>query len=138
VVRGRGIDFQWHDPETSFLEAVFARGDRRLGAVLEKAWRSGCKFDGWNEYFDFDLWQKAFAECGIDPTFYANRQRDYQEVLPWNHLSAGVDRSYLISEDQKAGQAALTEDCRTGECLGCGVCQTLDTQPSISKAVDTP
>jgi radical SAM family uncharacterized protein len=138
VVRGRGIDFQWHDPETSFLEAVFARGDRRLGAVLEKAWRSGCKFDGWNEYFDFDLWQRAFAECGIDPTFYANRQRDYQEVLPWNHLSAGVDRSYLISEDQKAGQAALTEDCRTGECLGCGVCQTLDTQPSISKAVDTP
>lgn len=136
VVRGRGIEFQWHEPEKSFLEAVFARGDRRLGAVLEKAWRLGCKFDGWNEYFDFDAWQRSFAECGIDPSFYANRPRDYQEVLPWDHLSAGVDRAFLIGEDQKAGQAALTEDCRAGRCSGCGVCPTLDTQPS--KVVDTP
>lgn len=136
VVRGRGINFQWHDPETSFLEAVFARGDRRLGAVLEKAWRLGCKFDGWREYFAFDLWQRSFAECGIDPAFYANRQRDYEEVLPWEHLSAGVDRSFLISEDQKAMQAELTEDCRAADCIGCGVCQTLDTQPH--KVVDTP
>jgi radical SAM family uncharacterized protein len=125
LFRDRSVSFSWHDARVSFLEAVFARGDRRLGDVLLAAWRRGAKFDGWSEYFKFDIWQEAFRETGIDPWFYAGRERDAAEVLPWDHLSAGVDKSFLRREYEQALAAAPTPDCRRGDCRVCGVCQGL-------------
>jgi len=125
MLRHGSIVYNWHDAEVSFLEAVFSRGDRRLGAVLVAAWRLGCRFDGWSEHFRLDLWLQAFADCGLDPAFYANRRRSYTEVLPWDHLGAGVSKEYLINEHQRALQARTTADCRFDRCLDCGVCPDL-------------
>ena len=96
--------------------------------MLYRAWEKGCKFDGWGEYFYMDWWMEAFAECGLDPEFYAYRKIPYEEVLPWDHISCGVRKSYLIREHQKAMRAEVTQDCRVGTCHGCGVCQDLDVQ----------
>ncbi len=98
------IEVRAHNPEVSFLEAIFARGDRRLGKVLFKAYRKGCRFDGWREGFKFSLWQEAFSECNIDPSFYANRKRDYKELLPWDHIDVGTSKRFLIEEDKRASQ----------------------------------
>ncbi len=125
LFKDRSISFSWHDAHVSFLEAVFARGDRRLGEVLLAAWRLGAKFDGWSEYFKFALWQDAFRETGVDPHFYAGRERSADEVLPWDHLSAGVDKAFLEREYRQALAAAPTADCRRGDCRVCGVCQGL-------------
>jgi radical SAM family uncharacterized protein len=97
------VEVKPHNPEVSFLEAVFARGDRRLGEVLVRAYRKGCRFDGWREEFRFSLWQEVFGECNIDPSFYATRRRDYGELLPWDHIDAGISREFLMREDKKAG-----------------------------------
>lgn len=113
------ISYSWHDPELSFLEAVFARGDRRVGKVLAKAWEKGCKFDSWGEHFKFDKWMEVFRECGIDPSFYANRKRDCEEVFPWDHIDVGVTKGFLIKESQKAKDGELTLECRV-KCSGCG------------------
>ena len=118
-MRGRSIRYSWHDPETSFLEAVFSRGDRRLAEVLETAWRSGAKFDAWSEYFDFARWMAAFEACGLDPAFYANRPRSREEVLPWSVTSTGVSVPFLWRERERAYQAVITPDCRV-QCTGCG------------------
>jgi len=115
----KGVSFNWHDPATSYLEAVFARGNRRLSDVLEQAWRDGCKFDGWSEYFSLEKWLEAFKKCGLDPDFYALRERDPEEILPWDHLDDGVSKSFLLSERRKAYQAETTPDCRHA-CAGCG------------------
>ena len=96
------VEFNWHDAETSFLEAVFARGDRRLAPLLEKAWQLGCRFDGWSEHFSFNRWQQAFEELGIDPEEYANRGYSYLDPLPWDHLNCGVDKEMLIREHSLA------------------------------------
>jgi len=121
ALRGvKGAAFQWHAPEVSFLEACFARGDRRLADVLEAAWRSGCIFDGWSEHFRFDLWMDAFAACGVDPALYANRERAEDEPLPWDFIDAGVSRAYLLAEKKKADAARTTSDCRGG-CNACGL-----------------
>jgi radical SAM family uncharacterized protein len=128
VIRDRSISLHWHDPEVSFLEAVFARGDRRLSDVLIHAWQNGARFDGWSEHFRFDVWMAAFAATGIDPHFYANRSRETDEILPWDHLSAGVDKRYLQSEYDKGVSLELTPDCRRGDCGGCGVCDGLGVQ----------
>ncbi len=125
LFKDRSVSFSWHDAHVSFLEAVFARGDRRLGEVLLAAWRQGAKFDGWSEYFKFALWQEAFREAGVDPHFYAGRERTADEVLPWDHLSAGVDKPFLEREYRQALDAAPTPDCRRGDCRVCGVCQGL-------------
>ena len=98
----KAINFSWHDPQTSFLEAVFARGDRLLADVLEEAWRLGCKFDGWNEHFSIEKWRKAFENTQVDPEFYAFREREEDEVLPWDHLSSGVLKRHLLSEREAA------------------------------------
>ncbi|MBW6462906.1 MAG: TIGR03960 family B12-binding radical SAM protein [Firmicutes bacterium] len=98
----QGIDLSWHDAETSFLEAVFARGDRRLALLLEKAWRLGCRLDGWSEHFSFDLWQQAFKETGINGEAYANRRFSYDDCLPWDHLDCGTDKEYFIREHKLA------------------------------------
>ncbi|MHB1421037.1 MAG: TIGR03960 family B12-binding radical SAM protein, partial [Bacillota bacterium] len=121
-LRDGRISFNWHEPELSFLEAIFARGDRRLGTVLEEAWRRGCKFDSWSELFKYDKWMESFAEVGIDPDFYAYRTRDHGEVLPWDHIDVGVSKSFLIREHEKALAERLTGDCRGKTCPGCGIC----------------
>lgn len=118
-IKSKFISFHWHESEVSLLEAVFSRGDRRTGQVLVKAWEHGCKFDGWGEHFKFNEWMKAFDECGLDPAFYANRKRPLDEVLPWDHIDAGVTREFLARENEKAFRGELTSDCRL-DCSGCG------------------
>lgn len=119
-VTSRKITLNWHDADTSFLEAVFARGDRRLGKVLLSAHHAGCKFDGWNDFFSLEKWLEAFSQCKVDPAFYANRRREYDEILPWDHLDYGVDKRFLISEHQKAMRGETTGNCRE-KCAGCGI-----------------
>lgn len=113
-----------HKSDTIFLEAVFARGDRRLGAVLLRAFEKGCHFDSWEACFDVGKWMEAFDECGLDPSFYSNRRRPYEEVLPWDHLDNGPSRAFLIRENEKAKEAATTPHCRL-QCANCGA-QTLN------------
>ncbi len=119
-LKSKQIKYSYHDSKTSFLEGVFARGDRRLSEVLIKAWEKGCKFDGWHEYFQFDKWMEAFDECNIDPNFYANRKRDYDETLPWDHIDIGVSKKYLIKENENSKLEKLTHDCRV-DCTSCGI-----------------
>lgn len=118
----RQVTVHFHDPEVSFLEAVFARGDRRLGKALLLAWQKGCHMDGWSECFRFDLWQEAFAEAGLPMADYACRQYAYGEPLAWQHIDCGVKTEWLWNECVLAGRAQLTPDCRYGHCSGCGVC----------------
>ena len=118
-ITSKHIKYNWHDPKLSFLEAIFARGDRKTGKVLIKAWEKGCHFDSWGEHFKFDKWMEAFDECGIDPHFYANRVRSVDEVLPWDHIDIGVTREFFIKEKEKALRGELTVNCLEG-CSGCG------------------
>jgi len=118
-IKSKYIKYNWHDPELSMLEAVFSRGDRRVGKVLFEAFTRGCRFDSWGEHFKFDSWMEAFSECGVDPHFYANRKRDYEEVLPWDHIDIGVTKEHLIRENKKAYNEELTSNCRVN-CAGCG------------------
>ena len=122
----KGVNLSWHDSDVSFLEGVVARGDRRLAPVLDEAWKAGSRFDAWSEQFVLDRWLGAFESCGVDPAFYANRRREFDEVLPWSHISTGVSQSYLKSEAKKAYKEALTPDCSFDSCTGCGLCQKLD------------
>lgn len=115
----RKLTINYHGAETSFLEAVFARGDRKLGAVLLEAHSRGLHFDGWSDYFDFEEWMRIFADLGIDPAFYANRQREFDEVFPWDHIDYGVKKEFLIEECKRAYQAQTTPNCRE-KCMGCG------------------
>lgn len=117
--RTRNIKYNYHDAKISLIEAVLARGDRRLGKVIYTAWSKGCKFDGWDEFFSFDKWMEAFSECGLDPKFYANRKREYAEVLPWDHIDMGISKEFLIKENQKAYEGDLTRNCAVG-CSTCG------------------
>ena len=116
----KGVDFKYHAPDLSFIEAVFARGDRRVGEALERAWTLGCRFDGWSDHFRYDLWMRAFEETGVDPCFYATRSRPLDEVFPWSHLDAGVTPEFLQREWDKAQRGETTKDCREG-CVGCGM-----------------
>ncbi len=118
-VKSRKIKLSWHDPATSLLEAVLARGDRRVGEVIYEAFKRGCKFDSWGEYFKFDTWQEAFAACGLDPAFYANRRREYDEVNPWDHIDIGVTKAFFVRENKLAHQSLPTPNCRQ-QCSGCG------------------
>ena len=113
------IQVSWHQSQTSFLEGVFARGDRKLCDVIESAWRKGCKFDGWDEFFLFDKWTEAFKECGVDPSFYSNRRRDFNEILPWDHLDYGICKEFLIAENKRAHESVTTPNCRQ-KCSACG------------------
>ena len=113
------VTYNWHDGQTSFIEAVLARGDRRLGNVLEAVWRKGGHLDAWEGYFSLDRWQEAFEECGVDPAFYAYRRREKDEIMPWDMISSGVTRQYLWREYENAMAGVTTPDCRT-RCNGCG------------------
>ncbi|MGE5390507.1 MAG: hypothetical protein ACM3PE_05520 [Deltaproteobacteria bacterium] len=138
--RQRNIKLSFHDNRVSFLEGVIARGDRRLGAVIYRAWQQGCKFDGWSEYFDYDRWLEAFRQCDIDPGFYTMRERPRDERFPWDIIDTGVSRHYLWRESEKAKEAALTHDCRMEGCTGCGICPhfavELDLKGAGAQAVD--
>lgn len=127
-LRDRNISFNWHDASTSLLEGVFARGDRRLSRVILSAWQHGAKFDGWSEHFKQDVWLEAFRSAGLDPYFYAGRDREVDERLPWEHITCGVDKVYLQKEYRQALTGAATADCRRDDCRGCGVCQGLGVE----------
>ena len=118
----RNVAFSYPDINRIYLEAVFARGDRRLGEVLEKAHSLGCKFDAWREHFNFEAWQRAFSESELNMKFYVNRVRQEDEILPWDHISCGVKKEYLLKEKEKALRAETTSDCRFVDCMSCGVC----------------
>lgn len=118
TVKSKRINLNYHESKLSILEGVFARGDRRLGAVLKRANELGCKFDGWSEFFDYEKWESAFNDCGIDISDYT-RQRDYDEILPWDFIDVGVSKRFLINENEKAKMGRITPNCRQN-CSGCG------------------
>ena len=118
-IKNKSIQYNWHEMETSYIEAVLARGDRRLGKLLETVWRKGARLDSWSEYFDFERWMEAFAETGIDPDFYALRERSKDELLPWSMIDIGVHPEYLWREREQAYRSVITPDCRV-KCMGCG------------------
>ncbi|HBA26934.1 MAG TPA: hypothetical protein DCY98_06020 [Nitrospinae bacterium] len=117
----RKINMKWHKVEISFLEGVFARGNRRLGKVLEAAHEMGCKFDGWTERFDFNKWMEAFNRCGVNPEFYANRNINKDEILPWGHIKTGISQKFLYKEFEASVKDILSSDCRYEGCIGCGL-----------------
>ncbi len=117
----KGVRLSWHDPAVSLLEAVLARGDRRLGQVIRRAWETGSTFDAWSDQFKIDNWLKAMQDCGLDPAFYAYRERSENEVLPWSHVDIGVSPDYLKREMQRSRDCLETGDCRTGACNACGL-----------------
>ncbi len=120
TIKDKRISYRWHNSEVSYLEAVFARGDRRLGSVLKRAHQKGCRFDGWHEHFDYEKWLQSFEELGIDPDFYALRERTYDEILPWDFIDIGVTKAYLITEHQRALKEIKTPYCREA-CSNCGI-----------------
>ena len=113
------ITFRFHNTDLTFLEGVFARGDRKLCDVIEAAYNNGCTFDSWDDKFNYEGWMKAFEDCGISTEFYANRRRSYEEILPWDHINSGIKKSFLIAENEKAKQAQTTGHCRQ-QCASCG------------------
>ena len=124
-ITDRAITFNYHDARLSVIEGAFARGDRRLAAVLEQAWKDGAKFDGWSDLFHDDIWHEAFRKCGLDIKDYAERTRSFDEPLPWEVTSPGATKDFFLREWKKAMAAMLTEDCRRGKCSACGICPTL-------------
>ncbi|MEK7353994.1 MAG: radical SAM protein, partial [Chloroflexota bacterium] len=120
-LRRKGVKFSWQNPETSLLEAALSRGDRRLGKVIYNAWKLGSTFDAWGEYFKYQNWQQAFEEAGLDPNFYARRERPLDEVLPWSHVDIGVSTEFLKREYQRSLESRATRDCRTEACNACGL-----------------
>jgi len=120
-LKKRKLNFKWQEAQLTFMEGVFARGDRRLAPVLKRAVELGCRFDGWGDHFKLDRWLQAFRECDVQPEWYL-RRRELDEVLPWDHLDCGVTREFLLKERQQALKEAGTKDCRFGECSACGVC----------------
>ncbi|NLB84169.1 MAG: B12-binding domain-containing radical SAM protein, partial [Synergistaceae bacterium] len=121
------LTLKYHEPEQTFLEGVFARGDRRLAPVLLAAWKKGARFDGWTETFSWPLWKEVFSEQGVDPAFYTSRERPLDELLPWDHIDAGVSRDFLARESTLAREGILSPDCRPigsdegSPCRFCGI-----------------
>ncbi|MGE4277636.1 MAG: TIGR03960 family B12-binding radical SAM protein [Lawsonibacter sp.] len=122
--KDKSINYNWHDPQTSYLEAIFSRGDRRLADVLEWAWQHGAKMDSWTEYFDYQRWMDALEACELNGDFYAHRMREKDELFPWSVPSVGVSRDFLWHEREKCWQSQTTPDCRT-QCSACGANQLL-------------
>ncbi len=123
-LRHKNISFSYHDNQLSFLEAVIARGDRRISKVIYDAFRKGCKFDSWGEHFQYDLWMQAFEENGINPMDFANKEIELDRPLPWDHLSCGVSKNFLKRELSLALEAKESVDCRD-HCIGCGINQNI-------------
>lgn len=131
-IRSRAIKLSWNDPDISLLEAALSRGDRRVGDVIEAAWKSGCKFDSWDELFNPGKWWDAFGSCGIDPSYIGGAPRGVESRLPWDHIATGLDKSFLVEELDRAKRGDPTPDCRYGDCSGCGVCPTLGVSPILT------
>lgn len=132
-IRSRSVKLSWNDPAVSLLEAALSRGDRRVGPVIHSAWQKGCRFDSWDEWFRPGRWWEAFDECGIDPLYIGGAERDVGSRLPWDHISAGVRKQYLIEEYQRAKRGETTPDCRWERCTGCGICSELGLSPVLSQ-----
>ena len=115
----KSLKYNWHEAELTVLEGVLARGDRRVGAVIETAYRNGALFDSWSEYFNNDIWMKAFEECGVSIDFYTTRERSLDEIFPWDFIDAGVSKEFLKREWQRALKGEVTPNCRQ-KCAGCG------------------
>jgi len=130
-LRHRKVKLKWQNPEMSLVEGVFARGDRKLSKLLTAAFKNGCRLDGWNDKFEFSLWQKSFEQTNIDPEFYTSRQRNDNEALPWDIIDSGVSSKFFDQEFQKSKEKALTFDCREDECAGCGVCDFKTIKPVL-------
>ena len=124
-----GIHIKWQDPRVSMIEGVWARGDRKLNKVLINAWKSGCRFDGWTDFFNYDRWVSVFEESGINTKQYTCGNADTDQPLPWDHINIGVNRSFLVEEKVRATKGKITNDCRTGSCSGCGVCDFESVKP---------
>jgi len=135
-IRSRAIKLSWNDPDISLLEAALSRGDRRVGKVIEAAWSSGCRFDGWDELFEPEKWWRAFEACGLDPEQIGCAERDVDAVLPWDHISTGVSKSFLLAEFRRAERGEVTPDCRFSRCTGCGVCPSLGVSTVLSSGGD--
>ena len=123
-IKAKNVVYNWHDPQTSYIEATLSRGDRRMGRVIENVWRSGGRLEAWNDYFSFDRWMKAFDDAGVDPTFYAHRERERYEVMPWDIVDVGVRRAHLWHEREQAYKSELSPDCRK-QCSACGAAKLL-------------
>ena len=130
ALKGAGIKVKWNQPELSWLEGIFSRGDRRLGRAIMAAWQLGARFDAWGEHFQKDIWDKAFLMEGVDPNFYLYRERPLNERLPWDHIDSGVTKEFLIRELKRAEEGKLSHDCRQ-RCLECGVCDHKDIRPIL-------
>ena len=123
-IKAKNVVYNWHDPQTSYIEATLSRGDRRIGNVIENVWRAGGRLEAWSDYFSFDRWMKAFDDAGVDPTFYAHRLRDKDEVMPWDNVDVGVRRAHLWHEREQAYKSELSPDCRK-QCSACGAAKLL-------------
>ena len=123
-IKAKNVVYNWHDPQTSYIEATLSRGDRRMGRVIENVWRSGGRLEAWSDYFSFDRWMKAFDDAGVDPTFYAHRERERYEVMPWDIVDVGVRRAHLWHEREQAYKSELSPDCRK-QCSACGAAKLL-------------
>ncbi len=123
-ITAKNVTYNWHDADTSFIEAALSRGDRRMDAVIESVWRNGGRLEAWSDYFSFKRWMAAFRDCGLDPAFYASRERGEDEVLPWSRVSMGVDTELLLRERHRAYEGVLSPDCRAG-CSACGAAALL-------------
>ena len=132
---GRNIGLRYHDGQPSLIEGLLSRGDRRVGAVIEAVWRDGGHFDGWSEYFSFERWEAAaareLAPQGVDLAWFTTRERDGDEVLPWDHLDSGLDRGWLWDDWQDALDSREQDDCRWTPCFDCGVCPQMGTEIQI-------
>jgi hypothetical protein len=132
---GRAIGFRYHDGKPSLIEGLLSRGDRRVGEIIEAVWRAGGRFDGWSEHFSYQRWVNCAERCldgsGVDLDWYTIREREYAEVLPWDHLDAGLDRDWLWEDWQDALDEVEVQDCRWTPCFECGVCPELDTNIQI-------
>ena len=124
AITAKNVTYKWHDPETSFIEAVLSRGDRRMADVLEYVWKHGGRLEAWEDYFSYELWMEAFSHFGIDPSFYANREREADEILPWDVIDVGVLKKHLWHERELCYQSTLSPDCRK-QCSACGAARLL-------------
>ncbi len=132
-----GIHFKWQNPEVSILEGLWARGDRRLSRLLTNSYKRGCRFDGWSDQFQFDLWEKALSETDVDINFFTTRTRSFEEPLPWEHIDTKVRKTFLQNEWEKAIEGSPTPDCRWGDCSMCGVCDFKKIAPEVYDPINT-
>ncbi|HVF19257.1 MAG TPA: TIGR03960 family B12-binding radical SAM protein, partial [Mycobacteriales bacterium] len=131
IGRDRSIGFRYHDGKPGIVEGLLSRGDRRIGAVIRRAWETGAKFDGWSEHFSYDRWMQAAADAGVAVDWYTTRERGENEVLPWDHLDSGLEKEWLWADWQDALREETLDDCRDIPCFDCGVCPGMNTQIQV-------